>query len=99
VTTRGVLALLDGPEAREVGRSVLAPLRAHDEVNESALVMTLRAWLSHNGEYEAAARQLGVHRHTLRARIGTIERLLGRDLTPFQTRAELWAALLAVSAE
>lgn len=100
VSARGVLALLDGDDAREVGRSVLAPLRAHDAAhpaapNQTGLVETLRAWLIANGEYEAAARALGVHRHTLRARVATAERLLGRDLAPFAARAELWAALLA----
>ncbi|TAM71846.1 MAG: PucR family transcriptional regulator [Microbacteriaceae bacterium] len=97
VAARGVLALLDGSQVREVGLQVLAPLRSHDRTQQSDLVATLRSWLSHNGGYEAAARELGVHRHTLRARIGMIERLLGCDLTTFQARAELWAALLAVA--
>ncbi|WP_308468035.1 PucR family transcriptional regulator [Rathayibacter soli] len=99
VAARGMLALLDGSQAREVGLQVLAPLLGHDQVKQSELMATLRSWLSHNGEYEAAARELGVHRHTVRARIGTIERLLGRDLSPFQTRAELWAAQLAVETD
>jgi purine catabolism regulator len=102
IASRGVLALLNGPAAREVGLSVLTPLivhdrAVHDQVNAAQLVDTLHAWLAHNGEYEATARELGVHRHTVRARIATAERLLGRDLSSFATRAELWAALMAAS--
>lgn len=97
IASRGVLSLLTGPAAREVARSVLTPLTVHDRANASGLVDTLRVWLANNGEYEATARELGVHRHTLRARIATIERLLGRDLTSFATRAELWAALMTAS--
>jgi purine catabolism regulator len=112
IAARGVLSLLNGPAARDVARSVLTPLIVHDQAvhdraahdpaahhqaNSAQLVGTLHAWLAHNGEYEATARELGVHRHTLRARIATVERLLGRDLSSFATRAELWAALMAAS--
>ncbi|HEY5224503.1 MAG TPA: PucR family transcriptional regulator ligand-binding domain-containing protein [Microbacteriaceae bacterium] len=97
VAARGALALLSGAQAQEVGRQVLAPLRIHDQTHDTELVDTLRTWLAHNGAYEAAARELGVHRHTLRARIASAERLLGRDLASFPVRAELWASLLAAS--
>ncbi|MET0853153.1 MAG: helix-turn-helix domain-containing protein, partial [Microterricola sp.] len=50
-----------------------------------------------NGQLDATAQLLGVHRHTVRARIAQIEKLLGRDLGGFQERAELWAALLVCS--
>ncbi|MFC6930362.1 helix-turn-helix domain-containing protein [Actinomadura yumaensis] len=46
-----------------------------------------------NGQGEAAARALGVHRHTLRARMRKAARLLGRDLDDPAVRAELWIAL------
>jgi purine catabolism regulator len=36
---------------------------------------------------------LGVHRHTVRARVALAQRLLGVDLGSFPARAELWAAL------
>jgi purine catabolism regulator len=54
--------------------------------------------LEANGEFEAAGRALGVHRHTVRARIADAEHLLGRELSSFRARADLWAALLAVDA-
>ncbi|HWD62498.1 MAG TPA: helix-turn-helix domain-containing protein, partial [Humibacter sp.] len=46
-----------------------------------------------NGVYDAAARELGVHRHTLHARIRSAERLLDRDFNAFADRAEVWTAL------
>ena len=48
------------------------------------------------GAENRTAQQLGVHRHTVRSRIALAERLLGRDLSGFHARADLWAALLAV---
>ncbi|RJT85759.1 PucR family transcriptional regulator [Cryobacterium melibiosiphilum] len=95
IARQGVLALLAGTDAREIGLAALAPLLAHDTEHGSGLVPTLRVWLEHNGQYGAVATLLGVHRHTIRARIGQIETLTGRDLSGFPARADLWAALLA----
>jgi PucR family transcriptional regulator, purine catabolism regulatory protein len=57
------------------------------------LVRSLATWLEHNGEWEAAAAALAVHRHTLRNRIRRAAALLGRDLDAAAVRAELWVAL------
>ncbi|MFF1571117.1 PucR family transcriptional regulator [Leifsonia sp. NPDC058292] len=84
----GMLALLHTDDARAVAAATLEPLAA-----DPALVAALRTWLDHNGVYDVAARELGIHRHTLRARVAEAERLLGRDLTPFAARADLYAAL------
>ena len=89
----GVLALLGGPDARAAGRAQLEPLLRHDTDRGTALVDTVRSWLEHDGSNEATARALGIHRHTVRARVATAGRLLDRDLTSFAARAELWAAL------
>ncbi|KAA9107683.1 PucR family transcriptional regulator [Microbacterium rhizomatis] len=96
VARGGVLAALATDEARVLARSALAPLREHDAAHGTALIDTLRAWLDADGSHEASARALGVHRHTVRARIGLAERVLGRDLGTFAARAELWAALRAL---
>jgi sugar diacid utilization regulator len=45
------------------------------------------------GQWEAAARRLYCHRHTLRYRIRKIEELTGRDLTSARDRIEFWLAL------
>ncbi|MRG59541.1 PucR family transcriptional regulator [Agromyces sp. CFH 90414] len=96
ISRQGVLAFLARTDARAVARATLAPLADHDAANGTALVETVRTWLEHGGQFDATAQQLGVHRHTVRSRIALAERLLGRDLSGFHARADLWAALLAV---
>ncbi|MWA03800.1 PucR family transcriptional regulator [Actinomadura sp. LD22] len=88
---QGVLGLLDTEAARAFAGALLAPLAAED------LVATVRAYVAANGQGEAAARALGVHRHTLRSRIRKAADLLGRDLDDPAARAELWIALAVTS--
>jgi purine catabolism regulator len=95
VAASGVLSALDTDAARALAAAHLAPLREHDAQSGTDLVATLRAWLENDARIDAAAAALGVHRHTVRARIGQAEKLLGTDLTSFPARAELWAALAA----
>lgn len=90
----GVLSYLSTTDAAAIGLSVLQPLRSHDEATGGELLHTLRVWLEQNGQLDATAQLLGVHRHTVRARIAHAEKLLERDLSSFGERAELWAALL-----
>jgi purine catabolism regulator len=61
--------------------------------NGTELLDTLRHYLDHNAGVEATARALGVHRNTLRARLRTAERVMGRSLDVPRHRLELWAAL------
>jgi len=96
ISRQGVLAFLARTDARAVARATLAPLTEYDRENGSTLVATTRTWLEHGGQFDATAQALGVHRHTVRSRVGLAERLLGRDLSGFHARADLWAALLAV---
>lgn len=91
----GVLASLAGDDTRRIAASVLAPLDEHDARSRDELVRTLSEWLAADAVAEAAAVRLGIHRHTLRARVKRAEQLLGRDLGAFPARAELWAALVA----
>lgn len=72
---------------------MLGALREHDARNGTELVATLRSYLEHNCGIEATARALGVHRNTLRARLRTAERVMGRSLDVPRHRLELWAAL------
>lgn len=83
-----ILSAFATDEARLVAESRLAPLRAHDGLQEA-----LRVWLEHDARFEQAALALGIHRHTLRTRIAQASALLGTDLSTFPARAELWAAL------
>lgn len=93
----GILSALSSHEGRALATALLEPLAAHDAANGTALVATVRAWLHADCSHEAAARALGVHRHTVRTRLGSAERILGRDLSSFAFRAELWAAFAALS--
>ncbi|GAB2842903.1 PucR family transcriptional regulator [Microbacterium insulae] len=95
VARAGVLSALSD-EARSLARAELAPLRDHDAAEGTRLVETLRAWLDNDCSHEASARALGVHRHTVRTRLALIERVLGKELSSFAVRAELWAALRAL---
>jgi purine catabolism regulator len=54
---------------------------------------SLEAFIECNGQWEAAARRLYCHRHTLRYRIRKVEELTGRDLASARDRIEFWLAL------
>lgn len=95
ISRQGVLAFLARTDARAVARATLEPLIDYDRENGTALLETTRTWLEHGGQFDATAQDLGVHRHTVRSRVALAERLLGRDLSGFHARADLWAALLA----
>lgn len=95
LTRAGVFARLTEREARASAEAQLAPLTDHDRANGADLRGTVRVWLAHDARIDAAAHALGIHRHTVRARIGQAQRLLGVDLSLFTARAELWAALVA----
>jgi purine catabolism regulator len=73
--------------------AVLGHLDASDRADELTRAVTV--FLEHNGHWEAAAAALGVHRHTLRARIEAVEKLTGRRMASAQDRQELWLGLRA----
>ncbi|MDL9981328.1 PucR family transcriptional regulator [Microbacterium sp. ASV49] len=93
VQASGMLAILDSVEARALAAGMLEPLIRSDAEDGTALIETVRVWLESDTRIEAAATALGVHRHTVRARIALAQRLLGIDLSTFAARAELWAAM------
>ncbi|MFD9128075.1 PucR family transcriptional regulator [Kitasatospora sp. NPDC059571] len=90
-------ALAADPAARAVltglARARLGPLADHDAGHGTELLASLRAFLEHHGQWEAAAGALGVHRHTLRTRIDRARAVLGTDLDSPHVRAELLMAL------
>ena len=90
----GVLHLLAGStEARRRAMTLLAPIRHHDRRHDDVIEESLTTWLTHHGQTSPAAAELGIHRHTLKARVQTAAGLLQADLDSPDTRAELWAAL------
>jgi len=83
-----------GPRAAAAfAQAVLGPLRR--EPDGDVLVAALRVHLAAHGALALAADRLGVHRHTLRARLRRAASLLGKDLDDAGVRAELWVALAA----
>lgn len=90
VTGAGILSALDTETGRALAAAALAPLADHP-----VLIETVRTWLAHDARFDVAADALGVHRHTVRARIAQAQELLAVDLSSFPVRAELWAALQA----
>ncbi|HTU76988.1 MAG TPA: helix-turn-helix domain-containing protein [Trebonia sp.] len=80
-------APLDTPELRAWARRRLRALDGDDE-----LVATVAAVLRCHSELDAA-RDLAVHRHTIRNRVRRIESLLGARMDDPDARSELWLAL------
>jgi purine catabolism regulator len=93
LTVPTVLPLLGDEAVRAFSDGLLRPLREHDATARGDLVASLRAWLSRHGQWDAAAADLGVHRHTLRYRMRRVEEILGRSLDDPDVRMELWLAL------
>ncbi len=89
--TYGVL--LGGRSSTEL-RLMAGPL---DPLLEEAdeLIPTLAAFLRRNGQLEAAAVELGIHRHTMRNRMRRIGQSLSDDLDSADTRVQLWLAIRA----
>ncbi|MFL5883160.1 MAG: PucR family transcriptional regulator [Actinomycetota bacterium] len=92
---RLLLARQEDAALEAISRGLLGPLADYDHRQHGDLVASLRAYLEHNGNWEAAARALGVHRHTLRYRVRRVAELTGRDLDRAGDRVEFWLALQA----
>ncbi|MEW1720812.1 PucR family transcriptional regulator [Streptomyces sp. NPDC093109] len=88
-----ILPLLADDAVRAFADGMLRALREHDAKGRGDLVASLHAWLSRHGQWDAAAADLGVHRHTLRYRMRRVEEILGRSLDDPDVRMELWLAL------
>jgi purine catabolism regulator len=74
------------------GQVDLGPLVAYSRAD---LVPSVVAYLRNRGCWEDAARDLGIHRNTLRHRIGTANRVWGQDLDDPDVASRLWLALRA----
>ncbi|MBK5237634.1 MAG: PucR family transcriptional regulator [Actinomycetales bacterium] len=90
-TTKGFWELLGREELRDYSALRLAALKDRPDGDE--LISFARAWFAHNCNGDAAAKDVGLHRHVLRNRLELIESTLGLTLGTFEGRAELWALL------
>ena len=91
-------ALLADDAVRERVRALtvpaLAALSAGAHPRDADLLASLDAFLRHNGSWEGAARSLGVHRHTLKARMTRVEEVTGLDLDVAENRVLLHLGLM-----
>ncbi|MFE4837231.1 PucR family transcriptional regulator ligand-binding domain-containing protein [Arthrobacter sp. NPDC056691] len=72
---------------------LLEPVLSQDSDRRTAHLSVLRAWLGENGNWDATAKALGLHRNSVRRQINGVAELLDTDLNQAQVRAELWIAL------
>jgi len=88
------LLSLGQPEFREAfAKSVLGPLHDSEQPSKRELIDTLAVYCRSGGRLEEAAEELGVHRHTMRARIRRISEITGRNLDRGQDLFEVWLAI------
>lgn len=93
IAAAGILGALRAGGGEELAAHLHGRLRELGDVERARLLDGARVWLDANTAWDPAARRLGIHRHTLRARIDELGALSGLDLSTFAGRAELWAAL------
>ncbi|NMO04101.1 PucR family transcriptional regulator [Gordonia sp. TBRC 11910] len=93
VSEAGLLRHLGGDDVRAWAQSALLPVANLTSGSKVDFTSTLRTFLANNGQADASASALGIHRHTLRYRMTKIGEALGRDLDDPTVRAELWLAL------
>lgn len=93
LVAENVFGLLASSQVADIART---RLRAQLETDPGRRRLREAAvWLRHNGSWEPAARELGMHRHSLKSRVAELSTQLGLPLDTFQGRAELWVLLAA----
>lgn len=63
------------------------------------LIEIVTSYLRHQGQWEAVARELGLHRNSVRHRIAVATQLIGVDLDDPDVSAPLWLALKKTAAQ
>ncbi|MEC3980273.1 PucR family transcriptional regulator [Amycolatopsis sp. H20-H5] len=89
----GLDAVVSPGAAEGFAARTLRPVLDLDRAQDRDLVVTLRTWLAHHGGWDRTAAELGVHRNSVRHRIGQVERALDVDLADPEVRMQLWFAL------
>jgi purine catabolism regulator len=90
-----IAGLVPADELSAVTDAILAPIDEMDRGRDPRYIPSLTAYLRHNGHWERAAAEVGVHRQTLVSRVRTVERRLGLTLDSPDDRMGLWFALVA----
>ena len=93
-THTALMLLGNAAEQSAFADAILHPIDAHDRANSrQALLPALLAFFDAIGSLEAAAAALGIHRHTMRARLAKVSEISGHDLTSASDYLELWLAV------
>ncbi|PKW18538.1 PucR family transcriptional regulator [Saccharopolyspora spinosa] len=97
VRLRGLIALLrHDHRVQAFAETELGRLLEHDARNNDDLLGLLRTYLDNSGSKTETARDTGLSRPTLYARLQTIERILGILLDTAESRTSLHTALMIV---
>jgi hypothetical protein len=91
--TWSVTGLLGSGAGAMLAGRLLAPVLDQEPERRDSQLQVLRSWLAANGNWDATAKDLGLHRNSVRRQINALAELLDMDLGQASTRAELWIAL------
>ncbi len=86
--------MIDHPELERFYEENLAPLEAYDAEWESELIPTLRVYLEQGANLNSAAKELFIHRHTMRYRLEQIAEILSVDIDAAEVLLNLQIAFL-----
>ena len=89
-------ALRDPDEAQALVDRTLGTLLDYDRATGADLVRSLAVFLACRRSWQAAARELSIHRQTVVYRMQRVSQLTGRSLAETADIAELWLALSAL---
>ena len=84
--------IFDHPELGRFYQEHLSPLESYDAEWETELVETLKVYLKQGYNLNSAAKELFVHRHTMRYRLEQIAELLKVDIDDFEVLLNLQIA-------
>lgn len=91
--TWSVTGLLGRDAGTMLAARLLEPVLAQEPDRRGSQLSVLKSWLGENGNWDATAKVLGLHRNSVRRQITALAELLDMDLGSAQVRAELWIAL------
>ena len=87
--------IIDHPEVEQFYKETLGPLEAYDEEMDANLTDTLKVYVDNGANLNSAARELFIHRHTLRYRLEQIEEdILNIDVDSQEVLLNLQVAFL-----
>jgi hypothetical protein len=91
--TWSVTGLLGREAGSMLAARLLEPVLNQEPERRRSQLTLLKSWLGENGNWDATAKVLGLHRNSVRRQITALAEVLETDLGQAQVRAELWIAL------